>query len=188
VALRVVSMEALRLAVLLEPERTGDSVAEVCRRRGISRETFYLSRRRYLAEGLAGLEPRSRRPRSSRRRLDPELEAEICRLREEHPRWGARRIRAELRRAGADPPAVSTIHRALKRNHLVAARPPRRRQALQRFERERPNEPWQIDATQVALAAGELIHIYYGDERVRVLVPDRSRHYQPLGRRRRKER
>src|SRR6266542_6631101 len=34
-------LSELRLEVLLEPERTGDSVAEVCRRRGISRETFY---------------------------------------------------------------------------------------------------------------------------------------------------
>jgi transposase-like protein len=40
-SLRVVSMAELRLEVLLEPERTGDSVAEVCRRRGISRDTFY---------------------------------------------------------------------------------------------------------------------------------------------------
>jgi len=42
-------MEAVKLDVLLEPERTGDSVTEVCRRRGISRETFYVYRRRYLA-------------------------------------------------------------------------------------------------------------------------------------------
>ena len=57
-ALRAVSMEELKLEVLLEPERTGDSVVEVCRRRGISRQTFYTYRRRYLAEGIAGLTPR----------------------------------------------------------------------------------------------------------------------------------
>jgi transposase-like protein len=51
VALQVVSMEQLRMEVVLEPERTGDSVAEVCRRRGISRKTFYGYRRRYLSEG-----------------------------------------------------------------------------------------------------------------------------------------
>ncbi len=154
-ALKVVSLHERKLEVLLEPERTGDSVAEVCRRRGISRETFSVHRRRYREQGLAGLEPRSRRPRSSPGRLEPELEAEICRLRREHPRWGARRIRAELARAGGDPPAVSTIHRALGRNRLVAPQPPRRRRATTRFERESPNELWQIDATQVALAAEE---------------------------------
>jgi transposase InsO family protein len=154
-ALRVVSMEELKLQVLHEPERTGESVAEVCRRRGISRETFYLYRRRFGEEGIAGLEPRSRRPRVSPMRIDPLLEAEICELRRRHPRFGARRIRAELGRAGSDPPAISTVHQVLCRNHLVSPRPPHRRKALKRFEREVPNDLWQIDATQVLLADGK---------------------------------
>ncbi len=29
--------------------------------------------------------------------------------------------------------------------------------------------------------AGELVHVYYGDELVRSLAPDRSRRYQRLG-------
>lgn len=37
VALRVLTMAELRLELLLEPERTGESVTEVCRRHGISR-------------------------------------------------------------------------------------------------------------------------------------------------------
>jgi len=153
-ALRVVSMEELRLQVLYEPQRTGETVAEVCRRRGISRETYYLYRRRFEAEGVAGLEPRSRRPRVSPRRIDPLLEAEICTLRRRHPRWGARRIRAELRRAGVDAPAISTVHQTLRRNHLVAPQARRRQRADKRFERECPNDLWQIDATQVSLEGG----------------------------------
>ena len=152
-------MEELKLEVLLEPERTGDSVAEVCRRRGISRETFYVYRRRYLAEGPDGLVPHSRRPLSSPAQIDRTLEATICRLRSEHPRWGARRIRAELARAGIDPPAKSTIHQALTRNHLVAPQRPRRPKATKRFEREAPNDLWQIDGTQVKLAGGERVWV-----------------------------
>jgi transposase InsO family protein len=155
VALQVVSMDQLRMEVVLEPERTGDSVAEVCRRRGISRETFYVYRRRHLSEGIDGLVSRPRRPRGSPARIDPELEATICRLRKEHPRWGARRIRTELARAGVEPPAKSTIHRALQRNGLVAPQPPRRPKPILRFERAVPNDLWQIDATQVKLADGE---------------------------------
>lgn len=154
-ALKVVSMEELRLEVLLEPERTGESVAQVCARRGISRASFYRYRGRYLEEGLAGLKPRSHRPRVFPGRIDPLLEAEICELRRRHPRFGARRIWAELRRAGVEPPAISTVHRVLFRNHLVSAQPPRRRKALKRFEREVPNDLWQIDATQVLLADGK---------------------------------
>jgi len=153
-ALRVVSMEELKLQVPHEPQRTGESVAEVCRRRGISRETYYLYRRRFGEQGIAGLEPRSRRPRVSPRRIDPLLEAAICELRRRHPRFGARRIRAELRRLGLDPPAISTVHQALRRNHLVSPQPPRRRTAGKRFERECPNDLWQIDATQVELEGG----------------------------------
>jgi transposase InsO family protein len=155
VALQVVSMEELKLQLLLESERTGETVAEVCARHGISRASFYRYRRRYLEEGAAGLEPRSRRPRSSPAQIESALEARIVELRKRHRRWGARRIHAELQRAGTEPPAVSTIHRALKRNHLVAPQPPRRPQATRRFERERPNDLWQIDGTQLRLAGGE---------------------------------
>jgi transposase InsO family protein len=159
VALKVVSMEELKLVVLLEPERTGASVAEVCRRHGISRASYYRYRRRYLDEGVEGLEPRSRRPRSSPGQIEALLEVEIVTMRKRHPRWGARRIHGELARAGWEPPAVATVHRALKRNHLVAAQPPRRRKADKRFEREYANDLWQIDATQIPLADADPVWV-----------------------------
>jgi transposase InsO family protein len=155
VALKVVSMEELKLQVLLEPERTGETIAEVCARHGVSRASFYRYRRRYVEEGVDGLAPRSRRPRSSPAKIEPFLEARIVELRRRHPRWGARRIHAELARAGIAPPAVATIHRALRRNHLVAPQPRRRPKATRRFEREVANDLWQIDGTQVKLATGE---------------------------------
>jgi transposase InsO family protein len=151
-ALRTVTMAELRLEVLLEAEQSGLTVAEVCRRYRISRETYYRYRRRYLALGMAGLEDQSRRPKHSPAQIAAELEAEIVRMRKAHPRWGARRIHAELQRAGWDPPAVSTIHQALRRNNLVASRPSRRSKALKRFERDVTNDLWQIDATEWRLA------------------------------------
>src|SRR6266511_1741223 len=87
-ALRTVTMAELRLEVLLEAEQSGESVAEVCRRYRISRETYYRYRRRYLAAGMEGLEDQSRRPKDSPARIDVELEAEICGMRRDHPRWG----------------------------------------------------------------------------------------------------
>lgn len=158
-ALRVLPMEALKLELLLEPERTGDSVAEVCRRRGISRASFYRYRRRYAEEGPAGLVSRSHRPGVSPGRIDPGLELAIVTMRKRHPRWGARRIHAELRLAGLEPPAVATIHRALRRNHLVAPQPARKPKARKRFERPVANDLWQIDATQVQLAEGERVWV-----------------------------
>jgi predicted DNA-binding transcriptional regulator YafY len=51
------------LEILLTPRRDEISVSEVCRRYGISRETFYQYRRRLWTEGVPALQPRSRRPR-----------------------------------------------------------------------------------------------------------------------------
>jgi transposase InsO family protein len=170
-ALEVVSMDELRLQVLDEPARTGETVAEVCRRRGISRETFYLYRRRFGEEGIAGLEPRSRRPHVSPKRIDPLLEAEICELRRAHPRWGARRSRAELRRAGIEAPATSTVHQVLRRHQLVSPQPPRKLRASKRFERECSNDLWQIDATQTVLADdGEAWIVDCLDDHARLLL------------------
>jgi transposase-like protein len=71
VVLKVVTMAELRFDVLFEPLRTGETVADVCRRYGISRDTYYRYRRRYLAEGLEGLEDQSRRPKTSPARSPP---------------------------------------------------------------------------------------------------------------------
>jgi transposase InsO family protein len=151
-ALKAVSMPELRRDVVLEPDRTGETITEVCRRYGISRQTYYRYRRRLVEEGVDGLEDRSRKPWRSPAQIEPELELEICRLRKDHYRWGARRIRTELEWRGIKPPAVSTIHQALVRNHLVALHPPRRSKAKKRFERNVANDLWQMDATAVYLA------------------------------------
>lgn len=77
-ALKVVSMEELKLEVLFEPDRSGESVVAVCRRRGISRASFYRYRQRYLAEGADGLQAKPRQPLTSPARIDPRLEQAIC--------------------------------------------------------------------------------------------------------------
>ncbi|MPZ68929.1 MAG: IS481 family transposase [Actinobacteria bacterium] len=145
-------MVELRREVLLEVQRTGEPVASVCQRFGISRATYYRYRTRYLLEGLEGLEDRSQRPNHMPARMDPQVEIEICQMRKAHPRWGARRIQGELERKGIEAPAPSSIHQALRRNHLVADQPPRRPKAFTRFQRKISNDLWQIDATQVKLA------------------------------------
>jgi transposase len=112
-ALRVMAMAEMRLEVLLEVARSGESVAAVCRRHGISRETYCVYRRRFQAEGIEGLESRSRQPVNQPQRMPAPIEERVCLLRKEHPKWGARRIRTELLRKGVKAPAVSSIHRAL---------------------------------------------------------------------------
>ena len=98
-ASKAVSLVELKLGVLSESERGGETVAEVCRRHGISRASYYRRRHGCLVEGVEGLEERSPLPLGSPLRIDAALEREICELRTRHPRWGARRIRSELARA-----------------------------------------------------------------------------------------
>ena len=110
-ALRVMSMAEMRLEVLLEAARSGETVTAICKRYGISRETFYVYRRRFQKDGIAGLQQRSKAPLRQPNRMAEAIEEAICRMRKDHPRFGARRIRAELKKAGIDAPATSSIHR-----------------------------------------------------------------------------
>jgi transposase InsO family protein len=144
-----------RLDVLLDPQRTGRTVTEVCAQHEISRDTFYRWRRRFDAVGMIGLLEMSRAPTAQPQRIPVELEALICRMRDDHPRWGARTIRTRLRRAGINPPAISTIHRVLTRNGKVVSQPKKRPKAsYRRFERDAPNDLWQMDATRIDLNDG----------------------------------
>src|SRR5687767_10328781 len=79
-AREVVPMDVrLKIAV----SSTSINVAAFCREHGISRETFYVWRRRYATGGLDGLTPRSRAPRSSPQRVSSAVEDEIVMLRKE---------------------------------------------------------------------------------------------------------
>jgi transposase InsO family protein len=147
-------MAELRADVVTEPARLGCTVRETCERWEISRQSYYRWKKRYELWGPQGLEDLARVPFNSPRRIDSGLEDLICRMRKDHPRWGARTIRNHLRRRNIAPPAISTIHRVLVRNNLVAPRPRRRPVALKRFERQVPNDLWQMDAVEVPLTNG----------------------------------
>ncbi len=127
----------------------------MCDHFAISRTTFYEWRRRYELEGVEGLYDRSRQPRLSPGQIPERLERRITSMREDHPRWGARRIHGQLVLAGLTPPAVSTIHAVLVRNGKVIPKTARQRKPPpQRFERPQPNDLWQIDGMEVDLPDG----------------------------------
>jgi len=153
---RSVSEMDQRLEFVRLCEAGGVSVAELCRRFGISRQTGHKLLRRYRAEGVSGLLARSRRPRTSPRRTPVAVEAEIVALRGEHPAWGGRKIARRLADLGrADVPSASTATEVLRRYGLLDPAEAAKHTPLQRFERERPNELWQMDFKgHVALEAG----------------------------------
>jgi transposase InsO family protein len=174
-ARKVTAMETRLLAVFTAGLKSV-SVSGLCAELGISRQTFYKYRRRFEAEGPAGLAERSRRPHRSPGMIPAGLEDEIVRLRKELPLdHGAQTIAYHLDRAGWRVPSVSTIHRALVRRGLVEPQPQKRpRSAWRRFEWPAPNGAWQIDATQWVLAGGKEVWIMdLIDDHSRVLLAAR---------------
>jgi transposase InsO family protein len=109
----------------------------------VSRPTGYLWLKRFGEQGVAGIEELSRRPHLSPRQTAAEIEARIVALRRQRPDWGARKLAVLLEREGLELPVI-TVHRVLIRHSLVLDQESRR-QATKRFEREQPNQLWQMD-------------------------------------------
>jgi transposase InsO family protein len=140
---RTMDVRDQRVRFVIEASQQAGNLAGVCREFGISRPTGYLWLRRYQAAGVEGLCEHSRRPQQVPGRTGWEVEEQIVELRRQRPDWGARKLRVLLQRRGLEMPVV-TIHRVLLRRGLVREQD-RHRPALQRFEREAPNQLWQMD-------------------------------------------
>jgi len=112
-----------------EYEADERSMTERCRAYGISRPTGYELVRRWQAGGQAGLEDRSRAPRRHPNQTPVAIEEQVLRLRQEHPRWGPRTLRAKLEKQHPNEPwpAASTIGALLDREGLTVHRRKRRR-------------------------------------------------------------
>lgn len=118
-----------RMRFVMEHEEGECSMAELCRRYGISRETGYVWTRRHRAEGVDGLRDRSRAPCRPGNRTLAEIEAAVLELRRQHMRWGPRKLKCVLERTEPEIewPAASTMGEMLAREGLVIARKQHRR-------------------------------------------------------------
>lgn len=130
------------------------NMSQLCRRFGISRDTGYKWLRRYQEEGRDGLKNRSRRPHNSPNQTPAPIEEAVCEVRRDNPAWGGRKIRTVLRRkakAGTSDfspdkvPAASTITAILRRRDLLREEDTEKAATYERFEKERPNQLWQMD-------------------------------------------
>jgi transposase InsO family protein len=131
--------EFVRLA-----KQEGVNRRELCRRFGISPDVGY----KWLARQRAGddeLADRSRRPHASPGRSEAAIEAQVLAVRDAHPAWGARKIAHCLQRDGVTPPAISTVHEILRRSGRIVPPPGAPPHAYKRFEKEAPNQLWQMD-------------------------------------------
>lgn len=134
----------------------GANLARLCQGFNISRKTGYKWLARYLGGGEAGLQDRCRRPQSSPWVTPRVLETAVLGVREAHPAWGGRKIRARLQALGFEAvPAASTITAILHRHGKIDPAEALKHRAWQRFEAQAPNDLWQMDFKgHVAMAQG----------------------------------
>ena len=141
----------LRKQFVLGASSPGANISQLCREHGVSRTNGYKWIRRFQAEGQAGLDDRSRRPKTVSG-LDGELVLRIIELRRRYPKWGAKKLRQILLRSPdrVEVPSAKTIARVLDRVGEPRVRKPRRRLRVVLREHQplvanAPNDVWTVD-------------------------------------------
>jgi transposase InsO family protein len=155
----VAKYEVLIKAVTVQ----GLSYRQVAARYGVSKSLVHKLHHRWLVEGDAAFEARSRRPRSSPNRTPQIVRDRILILRDELVAdgldAGADTISELLARNGIQVSRV-TVWRILTASGRVVPQPQKRpRSSWRRFAADRPNELWQSDFTHVILASGVEVEI-----------------------------
>jgi transposase InsO family protein len=140
-----------RIRMLAEYATGNFSVAELCRRYGVCRDTFYAWRKRRDSGATDWFEDRSHAPQHCPHRTDGALIDAIIALRRKFPYLGPRKLRAVLERRHPEPdwPAASTIGDILKQVGLVAP-VKRRRPAIEQpagppEAAQAANDEWSVD-------------------------------------------
>ena len=139
-----------KLEFIAEWLKGEEPMTALCAQFGVSRDTGYRLVRRYQADGMAGLQPRSRAPHRPGRAMPEAIAAAIRALRAERPFWGPKKLRAVLARRAPETawPAPSSIGDLLRRERLSQPRR-RRRTALPASTPfppiTAPNDLWCID-------------------------------------------
>jgi transposase InsO family protein len=122
-----------RVRFVYEYERDEQTMTELCKSFGVSRESGYVWLRRYRQSGLEGLLSLNRAPRSHPNQTAEPVERVVLELRQAHMRWGPRKLKRMLERdqPGRVWPATSTIGEIVKRAGLVA--PPKQRRRTEPY-------------------------------------------------------
>ena len=145
-----VCVQERRIRFIHDWQKQEDSMAELCRRYGISRRVGYKWVERYKQDGIEGLQDHSRAPKRHPNQTPAAIEERILTLRAKHGYWGPTTLKAVLERkdAAVKWPARSTIGNLLRRHGLSAPRRRRPRAAPTRpplTPMQQPNQVWSID-------------------------------------------
>ena len=134
--MRGVAYSLAERELLMKMHQQGKSLSALSRETGIARPVLSRWWMRYQKQGPAGLEPRSRRPNRSPRRLALDIRTRILQLRRRG--WGPVRIALAL---GI---GHSSVHRVLVRQGRNRLRWPEKK-IIRRYEKSRPGELVHLD-------------------------------------------
>ena len=138
------TVEQNRTNFVEEVMRQEKSISRICREYNISRKTGY----KWIGRAENG-EPLSNKIRKSGthpNKTNPKTETLILNARNEHPVWGARKLKRHLENQGhTGLPAQSTICEILKRNGMILPEESAAHTPYKRFEKKYPNDMWQMD-------------------------------------------
>lgn len=158
------------------------SVAEAAAEYGMSRPYLHKLVARYRAEGLGGLEPRSRAPKPSPQAATDRVRDRVVQLRVALTTAGTDAgpvtISWHLTRESLRAPSTSTIRRILHDAGLITPEPRKRpRSSYIRFEAAQPNQTWQSDFTHWRLQDGSDVEILnWLDDHSRLLLGCTAHH------------
>ena len=130
--------------------RTGKyTITELCRNFEISRPTAYKLISRFENQGYEGLREHARTPSNHPNATPQNIVKDILKLKEKHPRWGAKKIRILLFKEFTEKqiPSVVTVHNILKKNGFVSSKKRMRRikPVYPIFDPKNCNQVWSAD-------------------------------------------
>lgn len=127
----------------------GERMTDLCNEFGISRKTGYKLLDRFESEGASAFGDQSRAPKSHPNQTSTKMERAIVDLRNQHPTWGAPKIKTYLERRLTDVPAKSTIHAILQRYEMVKVKrrrnPEMKAKGTHLSSPSNPNDLWCTD-------------------------------------------
>ena len=126
-----------------EAAKGSENMSALCREFGITRATGYKWLERYIRG--ESLSDQSRRPQTTANKTPEDVEFRIVQTRNEHPGWGAKKIKTFLENRGHEMPCTKTVNNILKRYGCISKEESIKHKPYARFEKERCNEMWQTD-------------------------------------------
>jgi putative transposase len=136
-------IEALRI------HETKLSFLELCEIHNVSPKTGYKWLNRFIKNGEAGLVDLPRTPLAKPTKISPEVEQTVLNIRQQYPKWGPKKIHAEMVNhfSSLNIPSISSIGNILQKYHLSKSRIYRRHvaQTAPLGHCLVPNDTWSYD-------------------------------------------